>query len=156
MKTTKAATFVGVFVCGLISGRALLCAQPTRPPVIVEGDDKPWNRGVGLATRQTARDEFLEGNRLFNIPLYTRAAEKYLAAIERDLATFEQPHQYAEGVLYVIVNGQVVFEKGAMTPARPGRDRRSSCRAAPIRASRLAGRTSTRRSFPTSSCKSPA
>jgi N-acyl-D-aspartate/D-glutamate deacylase len=39
----------------------------------------------------------------------------------RDLATFEQPHQYAEGVMLVIVNGQVAFENGKMTPARPGR-----------------------------------
>jgi len=39
----------------------------------------------------------------------------------RDLATFEQPHQYAEGVSTVVVNGQTVFENGAMTAARPGR-----------------------------------
>jgi N-acyl-D-amino-acid deacylase len=39
----------------------------------------------------------------------------------RDNATFENPHQYATGVSYVIVNGQVVFENGAMTAARPGR-----------------------------------
>jgi N-acyl-D-amino-acid deacylase len=38
----------------------------------------------------------------------------------RDLATFEKPHQYAEGVSHVITNGQVVFEGGAMTAARPG------------------------------------
>ena len=38
-----------------------------------------------------------------------------------DRATYEQPHQYAVGVDTVIVNGQVVFEHGAMTPARPGR-----------------------------------
>jgi len=38
-----------------------------------------------------------------------------------DTATFAQPHQYAVGVRTVIVNGQVVFENGAMTPARPGR-----------------------------------
>jgi dihydroorotase/N-acyl-D-amino-acid deacylase len=38
-----------------------------------------------------------------------------------DRATFEQPHQYAAGVTHVIVNGQVVFENGAMTAARPGR-----------------------------------
>ena len=42
-------------------------------------------------------------------------------ATVRDLATFEQPHQYAEGVGLVIVNGQVAFEGGAMTAARPGR-----------------------------------
>jgi N-acyl-D-amino-acid deacylase len=39
----------------------------------------------------------------------------------RDTATFETPHSYAEGVTHVIVNGQVVFENGAMTAARPGR-----------------------------------
>ena len=39
----------------------------------------------------------------------------------RDLATFEQPHQYAEGVAVVVVNGQVVFEDGKMTSARPGK-----------------------------------
>ena len=38
-----------------------------------------------------------------------------------DTATFAQPHQYAVGVHTVIVNGQIVFENGAMTPARPGR-----------------------------------
>jgi N-acyl-D-amino-acid deacylase len=39
----------------------------------------------------------------------------------RDMATFEKPHQYAEGFSTVIVNGQVVFENGAMTKARPGK-----------------------------------
>src|SRR5262245_30570922 len=39
----------------------------------------------------------------------------------RDLATFEQPHQYGEGVSLVVVNGQVAFEDGKMTAARPGR-----------------------------------
>ena len=37
-----------------------------------------------------------------------------------DLATFERPHQYAEGISHVITNGQVVFESGTMTAARPG------------------------------------
>jgi dihydroorotase/N-acyl-D-amino-acid deacylase len=39
----------------------------------------------------------------------------------RDLSTFEQPHQYAEGVSLVVINGQVAFENGAITSARPGR-----------------------------------
>ena len=43
------------------------------------------------------------------------------AATIADKATFERPHQYAAGVHTVIVNGQIVFENGAMTPARPGR-----------------------------------
>lgn len=38
-----------------------------------------------------------------------------------DRATFEQPHQYAEGVAYVIVNGRVVLEQGRHTQARAGR-----------------------------------
>jgi dihydroorotase/N-acyl-D-amino-acid deacylase len=43
------------------------------------------------------------------------------AATIADRATFEQPHQYAAGVHTVVVNGQIVFENNAMTPARPGR-----------------------------------
>jgi N-acyl-D-amino-acid deacylase len=39
----------------------------------------------------------------------------------RDKATFDQPHQYAEGFTMVVVNGEVIFETGAMTAARPGR-----------------------------------
>ena len=39
----------------------------------------------------------------------------------RDTATFEKPHAYAEGFTHVLVNGQVVFENGEMTAARPGR-----------------------------------
>ena len=39
----------------------------------------------------------------------------------KDLATYEKPHQYAEGFDYVLVNGAVVYENGAMTAARPGR-----------------------------------
>jgi N-acyl-D-amino-acid deacylase len=43
------------------------------------------------------------------------------AATVRDTATFAKPHAYAEGFSHVIVNGQVVFENGEMTSARPGR-----------------------------------
>lgn len=39
----------------------------------------------------------------------------------RDMATYEKPHQYAQGFSLVMVNGQVVFENGSMTAARPGR-----------------------------------
>ena len=39
----------------------------------------------------------------------------------RDTATFEKPHQYAEGYSSVIVNGKVVFDGKAMTAARPGK-----------------------------------
>jgi N-acyl-D-amino-acid deacylase len=39
----------------------------------------------------------------------------------RDLATFEKPLQYAEGVSHVVVNGRVVLDDGRMTSERPGR-----------------------------------
>jgi N-acyl-D-amino-acid deacylase len=35
-------------------------------------------------------------------------------------STFEQPHQYAAGISFVIVNGQAVLANGEMTQARPG------------------------------------
>jgi N-acyl-D-amino-acid deacylase len=37
-----------------------------------------------------------------------------------DKATFNQPHQYAEGFTHVIVNGKPVLEGGEMTDALPG------------------------------------
>jgi sugar lactone lactonase YvrE len=38
-----------------------------------------------------------------------------------DRATYEQPFQYSEGIEYVIVNGQVVLDRGTHTGAHPGR-----------------------------------
>ena len=38
-----------------------------------------------------------------------------------DKATFENPHQYAVGMKYVLVNGELVVENGQHTGARPGR-----------------------------------
>lgn len=37
-----------------------------------------------------------------------------------DRATYEQPHQYSEGIEYVIVNGEVVLDRGKHSGARPG------------------------------------
>jgi N-acyl-D-amino-acid deacylase len=37
-----------------------------------------------------------------------------------DNATYEMPHQYATGVEYVIVNGQIVLDHNRHTGARPG------------------------------------
>ena len=39
----------------------------------------------------------------------------------RDTATFFEPHQYAEGIDFVLVNGTFVVEDGALTWARPGK-----------------------------------
>jgi dihydroorotase/N-acyl-D-amino-acid deacylase len=38
----------------------------------------------------------------------------------RDTATFALPHQYAEGVLHVFVNGKPVVLNGKVTQERPG------------------------------------
>ena len=43
------------------------------------------------------------------------------AARVRDTATFEKPHSYAEGVPYVVVNGQLIVDNGKITTTRPGR-----------------------------------
>tara|TARA_A100001011_G_scaffold227098_1_gene235233 strand:- start:12152 stop:13726 length:1575 start_codon:yes stop_codon:yes gene_type:complete len=37
-----------------------------------------------------------------------------------DKATFEKPHQYSEGIEYVIVNGKVTVEKGIFNPIKAG------------------------------------
>ena len=37
-----------------------------------------------------------------------------------DAATYAQPHQYAVGIPWVMVNGQVVIENGRHTGALPG------------------------------------
>jgi len=64
---------------------------------------------IGLADRGVLREGLKADIAIFD------------PATIRDLATFEQPHQYAEGVTHVIVNGQIAFENGKMTAARPGR-----------------------------------
>ena len=38
-----------------------------------------------------------------------------------DRASFEQPHQYATGMKFVLVNGELVVEDGVHTGSRPGR-----------------------------------
>jgi N-acyl-D-amino-acid deacylase len=42
-------------------------------------------------------------------------------AVVADKATFEQPHQYAVGFQYVLVNGKIVIEDAKLTSERPGR-----------------------------------
>ena len=38
----------------------------------------------------------------------------------QDTATFFEPHQYAEGIDYVMVNGVFVVEEGQLTWKKPG------------------------------------
>ncbi len=104
VKTSNMLMFIGVLVFGLLSGRAPLYAQSTSAPTVVDGDDKPWNRGVPTESRETARALFLEGNRLFKIPLFSKAAEKYSAA----LATWKHPAFYFNLALAQLNLGQDV------------------------------------------------
>jgi dihydroorotase/N-acyl-D-amino-acid deacylase len=39
----------------------------------------------------------------------------------RDVATFEDPNRYSEGVSFVVVNGRLVLDDGELTAERPGR-----------------------------------
>ena len=64
---------------------------------------------IGLADRGVLREGMKADIAIFD------------PATVRDLATFERPHQYAEGISQVVVNGSVAFEGGRMTEARPGR-----------------------------------
>ena len=64
---------------------------------------------IGLADRGVLREGLKADIAIFD------------PATVADRATFEQPHQYAVGVAQVIVNGQIAFEDGKMTTARPGR-----------------------------------
>jgi N-acyl-D-amino-acid deacylase len=42
-------------------------------------------------------------------------------AAVRDLATYEQPNQFSDGISSVVVNGEIVLRDGVMTNALPGR-----------------------------------
>ena len=71
---------MGVVLVCMLCERPLH-AQPADGPAVTGDDDKPWNQGVPQQVREAARDLFLEGNRLFRIPLFGKAAEKYEAAL---------------------------------------------------------------------------
>jgi tetratricopeptide (TPR) repeat protein len=77
IRTTALAT--GGLVLGLCAGTTTARAQATLAPS--GADDRPWNQGVTLDRREAAREVFLEGNRLFRVPLFAQATARYTAAI---------------------------------------------------------------------------
>lgn len=81
MKTASTWIFLGVMVISLSYGHAPAHAQSPAAPLVTGGDDKPWNKGVSPETREAARTVFLEGNRLFRVPLFAQAAAQYTAAL---------------------------------------------------------------------------
>jgi len=74
-------------IAGLCAAPAQLHAQPADMPVdapnIAGAENMPWNKGIPQDVRAAARDAVLEGNRLFKIPLFSRAVEKYAEALEK-------------------------------------------------------------------------
>jgi tetratricopeptide (TPR) repeat protein len=80
----KTARVLGVVII-LLCDHALLWAQAPRPArdaaAPTDGEGKPWNRGTTLAVREAANARFLEGNRLFDAPLFAQAAAQYKAAL---------------------------------------------------------------------------
>ncbi len=62
----------------------------------------------------------LQDRGVLRVGAYADVVVLDLARIQ-DRATYKQPHQYAEGVVHVFVNGQAVLLDGQMTGLRPGR-----------------------------------
>ncbi len=78
------------------------------PQAIAKMTGEPARR-IGLAQRGLLREGYFADLALFRPETVA------------DQATYEEPHQLPRGMEYVIVNGQVVFEQGRYTGARPGR-----------------------------------
>ena len=111
--------------------------------VVVFGKDAPHPRSYGTFARVLAR--YVREKKLLTLEEAVRKMAAMPAAQVRftdrgllkpgmkadiaifdadrilDKATYDAPHQYAEGVSYVIVNGTVILREGRMTDARPGR-----------------------------------
>ncbi len=120
VKTVRTWIFLGGAIAGLLCGHASLRAQPAGAPVpvdddpvVIDGPDKPWSQGIPIASRSAARELFLEGNRLFWIPLFARAAEHYTAA----LARWKHPAFYFNLALAQINLGHEVEAKDSLERA---------------------------------------
>jgi N-acyl-D-aspartate/D-glutamate deacylase len=62
----------------------------------------------------------IEGRGVLRPGAYADVAVFDLERVD-DPATFQEPHQIAEGMVHMIVNGALVMESGRFTEARPGR-----------------------------------
>ena len=83
VKTANVSIFFGVLLYGLVANGAPLPPQAVDEPNMAGGENMPWNKGITEDTRTAARAVFLEGNRLFKIPLFSQAVEKYTEAISK-------------------------------------------------------------------------
>jgi hypothetical protein len=83
VKTINLSNCIAVIVCCLIASPTPAHAQAAITTAAAGSESDPWNRGVPVERREQARTLFLEGNRLFNVPLFSQAVEKYSEAITR-------------------------------------------------------------------------
>jgi hypothetical protein len=67
----------------IILALALPCIGTARaqPADAREDAEKPWSKGIPVEQRQSAREIFLAGNKLFNEALFGKAAEKFKEAL---------------------------------------------------------------------------
>jgi N-acyl-D-amino-acid deacylase len=80
----------------------------------------PLEQAIRKITSMPAQREHLAGRGLIKEGFWADITIFDPDAIT-DKATYTQPAQLAEGVKYVIVNGQIAFENGKLTGAMPGR-----------------------------------
>lgn len=113
MKPADLAIALCLATCGLAAARAPAHAQALDAPNIAGRDDMPWNRGVPADTRTAAREVFLEGNRLFKIPLFSQAVEKYGEAI----AKWKHPAFYFNLALTLINLGRYLEARDSLVRA---------------------------------------
>jgi N-acyl-D-aspartate/D-glutamate deacylase len=64
---------------------------------------------VGLKDRGLVKEGYFADLTIFN------------PATVKDKATFETPHQFSEGIEFVLVNGQIELDRGRQTTALAGR-----------------------------------
>jgi len=81
--------------------------------IAIDVPDKPWSRDVSEENRRIARELFLEGNRLFRIPLFAKAAEKYVAA----LGKWKHPAVYLNLAIAQLNAGQEVEARDSLEHA---------------------------------------
>ena len=77
--------------------------------------DSYWSRGIPIET--VARS--IENSLCFG--LYDTGAQVGFARLITDRATYAEPHQYSEGVVHVLVNGEVALRDGTPTDSLAGR-----------------------------------
>ncbi|AWW30767.1 D-aminoacylase [Echinicola strongylocentroti] len=80
----------------------------------------PLEEAIYKLTHLPATNLNIKGRGLLKAGFYADLAIFDPAKIQ-DKATFDQPHQYAEGMVHVLVNGQLVLRHGEHTGAFPGR-----------------------------------